>query len=126
MTPSMFTGSYVYGKPNNDSDVDIVLLVNAGQLKTLRRLADKSLMPANNTESDGTGEISAASLRFGRINLIAVTDPVMFAVWEKGTNQLAKKRPVTRRDAISHFRALRSLHLRIKNPEDNTAKTEAF
>lgn len=116
ITQALFTGSWVYGKPNKNSDVDLVLLVTKKQLATLKKLADKdcSLVAPRNTISDGGGEISSASLRYGKLNLILTTDPVAFAVWHAGTADLVARKQrgtvLSKAAAIKIFRRLRQNH----------------
>lgn len=110
---AIVTGSQKYGKPRLDSDVDLVILVSEDDLLTLKRLG-KVTEPEKDSDSDpGTAGVDhglTASIRFGDLNLICCTDPIAFAVWEKGTKQLCAERPVTRERAVQHFRDLRVNH----------------
>jgi hypothetical protein len=111
------TGSQAYGCPTAKSDVDLVVLVTPATLTALQRLADPEPEPAapRGTDSDpgtpGHDRALTASLRFGRLNLICVTDPIAYGVWAKGTAQLeARLEPVGRDEATALFRSLRALH----------------
>lgn len=103
---SFITGSQAYGQPTEKSDIDFVVLVSESELDTLRRMADKVLEGRENSDADG--EASSASLMFGRMNLIAVTNETDFAIWKHGTERLRQQKPVTRDMAIGVFRLLRA------------------
>ncbi len=79
---SFVTGSRAYGTPNKNSD------------------------PGTTGRDEGL----SASIRFGVLNVIATTCPIAFAVWQKGTEELKRERPVGKEAAIRHFRGLRVLH----------------
>lgn len=99
---SFVTGSRVYGKPGKWSDIDLVCCVSA---KTLSCLLDE----AGNFEQQGSdaGEGSGSvSFTFGRLNLICC-DERQYEIWQRGTRELKAMRPVTREQAIEHFKALR-------------------
>lgn len=109
------TGSRAYGRPRPDSDIDLVVLVSSYDLERLRAQADPDPKMGKGTDSDpgtpGQEEHPTASLRFGKLNLICVTDPIAYGVWLKGTEEL-RKRPddVDRDEAVAFFRALREKH----------------
>lgn len=115
MFSSFVTGSMAYGTPDKKSDVDLVVLVSPGDLVRLESRADPSPGPKF-TGSDSDPGTAAGdrgltrSLRFGRLNLIAVTCPIAFAVWVRGTADLKEESPVSRDKAVSHFRGLRVKH----------------
>lgn len=121
---AIVTGSQKYGRPRLDSDVDLVILVSEEDLLTLKRFAGEDEEPPKDSDSDpgtaGTDNGLTASLRFGPLNVICCTDPIAFAVWQKGTKQLMAERPVTKQRAIEHFRALRLKHgLSDKRPAES-------
>jgi hypothetical protein len=113
---SFITGSRAYGAPDADSDVDLVVLVTPADLEKLRGLADSDDHEKLKESSDAgpQGFAGSASLRFGRMNLLCVTDPVAFAVWARGTHLLRREaddgRRVTRELAIRFFEDLRRHH----------------
>ena len=49
----------------------------------------------------------AASIRFGKLNLIAVTAEHQWEIWRNGTIDLVDRKPVTRDEAVAHFDTLR-------------------
>jgi len=93
---AFITGSHAYGAPRSNSDVDLVVLVDADTQCLLQR-------------ESGDGPI-----RFGRLNLIAVTSERLFAAWKLGTEQLIEERnwtgqPISRERAVEHLTALRAV-----------------
>lgn len=91
---AFLTGSRAYGTPRTDSDVDICVLLSHDDLEALALQAPQSNgEPASGDEND-------ASLRFGRLNLIAMTDPARFGAWKEATAELVARRPVTRDQAV--------------------------
>lgn len=118
---SFITGSRAYGPraglKGGKSDVDLVVLVSFKDLELLRSLADSDdaeKLADSDAGPTAHGPRGSASLRFGKLNLIAVTDPVAFAVWHEGTKKLARAaeqgdRPleITRDLAIKFFEVLR-------------------
>lgn len=91
---AFLTGSRAYGTPRPDSDVDLCVLLSHDDLEALALQAPQANgEPASGDEND-------ASLRFGRLNLIAMTDPDRFAAWKEATAELVARKPVTRDQAI--------------------------
>ena len=88
---SFATGSRVYGTPREDSDFDLAVLLHEG--------ADELWKIANLDQGKGS------SIRFGVLNLIAFTDRESFDKWRGVTEELAKRAPVTRDEAIAAFQA---------------------
>lgn len=109
MIQCILTGSHAYGKPTSKSDIDLVMLLTPEQLKLFEKKAGgpeyyASLIPG-----------AEACLRFGDLNIIAVTDPVAFAVWQKGTAQLENEprgisQDSKRKRAIEVLNRLRNIH----------------
>jgi hypothetical protein len=119
---ALFTGSQVYGNPGPKSDIDIVVLVTEDELAIIARVADSDSRNLSKwTELEGAdyfitqssvvaerGKMSplTASLRFGKLNLLCVTNEEAFQVWEEGTAELSERAPVTRETAVATFQRL--------------------
>jgi predicted nucleotidyltransferase len=93
MTTAFLTGSRAYGTPQANSDTDICLLMSFADIDALASQAPHS-------DEDGSGDGSDVSLRFGKLNLICMSDPAKFEAWREATAELAARRPVTRQEAI--------------------------
>lgn len=112
---AFITGSRAYGKPKRSSDVDLVVLVRRADLEVLRLLCDDDDASKKKDSDAGPtaeGPVGSASLRFGRLNLICLTDPVAYEVWAEGTKKLLQdveqtEQPVARDVAIAFFDQLR-------------------
>jgi hypothetical protein len=105
------TGSYAYGVPHSESDVDLVVLVTEADLLRLGKLADRERTLAAEAAAGGYGAAHATSLYFGDLNLICCTSRKAYDAWQKATQHLKKEATqqggVTRDRAIScmsHFR----------------------
>ena len=92
---SLLTGSHAYGTPGPRSDIDIVMLASPYVIHTLSLLG----LPA-----DSGDEVSSASVKFGKLNLILLSDKQKFRAWRRATNRLVKRKPVTRREAVDEIR----------------------
>lgn len=101
---AFITGSYAYGDPRPDSDIDLVALVSTGELFWLSKLADVADRATTHSASD---EPQSASLRFGKLNLILTDSEALFGAWREGTEELKARKPVTRNEAIAVLRPLR-------------------
>jgi predicted nucleotidyltransferase len=105
-TYAFLTGSRVYGVPNKDSDVDLVILVR--DPKEAEKIASLGYRDTEATEYQcGLG----VSVRFGNLNLIVLTDPRLYEVWREGTRILKRKECkyglVTREEACALFNKLK-------------------
>lgn len=101
---SFITGSQRYGTPTPDSDTDLVVLVDEESLIVLIKAS------AQKTESHGAQETyyeDGCSIRFGKLNLLCVTEKKHFDIWQQGTDELVAMRPVSREKAIDYLAALR-------------------
>lgn len=106
---AFLTGSYAYGEPTEDSDIDLVVLSRYETVEQLRKLSEK-VEWTKHPASDPGGEPTSASLKFGNLNLIVVADPRAFEVWRVGTDYLVGRKRRTARDkAIKLFKAMRDL-----------------
>jgi len=79
------TGSRVYGRPKPDSDYDIVLWVTEEEKQQL----------ISASESD-----DGLTIRFGPINIIAVTNATDYYHWMDAKDCCRRNCPVTREEAI--------------------------
>lgn len=103
------TGSYAYGTPTKESDVDLVILLDpytAGALASIISFSEKD---DNYGHSIGT----RYNLTFGKLNLIVCTHPLDFFVWKRCTEQLIKEKPVTRDRAVEVFTSARQNAFRL-------------
>lgn len=82
MVNGFMTGSQLYGRPRDDSDVDIVLLVDENLLHLLAEKAGRHL--ATDQYDD---KPESASLTFGQLNLICVTASEEYDAWLEGTEE---------------------------------------
>lgn len=96
-TTSFLTGSRVYGTPTDESDIDLVVRMNDGDIEDLKMLCGEDL-------HEYGGE--HCSLHFGTLNLIICADDMRFESWRKGTEELIRRAPVTREEAVEHFQSL--------------------
>ena len=108
---AFLTGSRAYGTPQPSSDIDLVVFLSRDDLAVLRQF-DEGPDPRHTTNTgsepdkpfeDGVG----APLRFGKLNLLCITDPKAYACWLNGTATLKKMAPVSRDFAVEFFRKLR-------------------
>lgn len=87
---AFITGSYAYGVPNKNSDIDLVVCLDAGTIDS-ETLWDHS-------ESD-------KSCRFGKLNLILLT-PDRFAEWKRVNDDLIDRGyDVSREEAVAAFQS---------------------
>ncbi len=84
---AIVSGSYKYGRPTIDSDIDLIILCSPEDRELLRVLfSDENEMKF--------------ALRFGKLNLICCESEAQFEAWVAGTERLVKEKPVTRERAI--------------------------
>lgn len=104
---AFITGSHAYGIPHKDSDIDLVVLLTQEDLAKLEIGCDP---PKDEDEENRQAYITAGGmpLRFGKLNLIATTEPAQFEIWKRGTRALKKQAPVSRAFAVKFFRILRA------------------
>lgn len=94
---SVVTGSRKYGIPRDDSDIDLVVHLTEEDLQRLASQAESVSLANVNSGYNG------ASLRFGNLNLIAVTEKRTFDAWKNGTQFLSAIKPVTKEIACLWF-----------------------
>ena len=88
------TGSFAYGNPTVDSDIDLVVLIDKKDAGHLLNMAD-----APTTKEEAYGTDVDCQMRFGKLNIIGCYEPKVFDAWKRGTEQLVAVRPVTRERA---------------------------
>lgn len=81
---SFATGSRVYGTPKEDSDLDLVVLLECSS--DIWKFAEPG-----------------STCRFGKLNLVTFEDKDNFERWRKITKELIARSPVTRDEAIKAF-----------------------
>lgn len=97
---AIVTGSRAYGTPTEKSDIDLVVLVTPAEVSLL--LAAAGQQP----DKGSGGRAVNASIRFGALNLLCVTDPVEYEMWCRGTRELKRAAPVSRTLAVKMFTLL--------------------
>lgn len=101
---AFLTGSRVYGVPREDSDVDLVVLLDK---RTYYALSDHC--PFNPSDHPSASDEDACpSLRFGKLNLVPTFEVELFEAWKKGTELLKDEAPVSKKRACEVLEALRS------------------
>lgn len=88
---AFLTGSQVYGIPNEESDVDVVLLVEKSTLDMMVRL-----LPKGGTNYDGT----VVTVMSGKINLILTTTDEEYRRWRLFTETMTAMKPVSKEAAM--------------------------
>lgn len=96
---AFLTGSQRYGTPTPDSDVDLVIRADPVEIAALMMLCDNQPEPLP-TKQYPEGVSDSASLRFGRLNLIACANDETFHAWEGATNICVDMKPLTREVAV--------------------------
>lgn len=97
---SFLTGSRVYGVPQENSDIDLVVFLQPDEMGKLREIAEED----SEQFSDPPGSVS---IKFGRLNLICADSLESLKVWQEGTHTLKLLSPVTRGEAVGVFYKLR-------------------
>ncbi len=87
---AILTGSRVYGKPTEDSDIDLVVLMSPEKGADLAALMGEGL----------------------NLNVIVETDPKQFEIWGVGTALLTAQAPVSRDTAVAVFAEMREKEAR--------------
>ena len=98
---SFLTGSCAYGTPTVKSDIDVVVYMDDKKLIKL-------LLENGGHSSGDKNDMGGYSVSFGSLNIIICTTPQQYAAWQKGTNELIAKKPVTRDEAVEIFNKYRS------------------
>ena len=94
------TGSYAYGTPKKKSDLDIVVLANNKFWSQIAILCEER---GKNPGAD----YPESSVYLGGLNLIRCQNEDQYNLWKQGTEELIEIAPVTRKEAVAHFKLLR-------------------
>jgi predicted nucleotidyltransferase len=97
------TGSRAYGTPREDSDIDLVVMVSLRDMERLRDQHDERPARDDDDEGEYPDVPDQAQLRFGRLNLLCVTQEDDYEAWRSGTEELIARSPVTRAEAVEVF-----------------------
>jgi hypothetical protein len=100
---AFLTGSQVYGKPTQDSDIDLVIFTDVDTMLRLRALSDNPRL----VNISGSNTHKSASIRFGKLNLTVVTTEDEWQVWRLATLALKAEAPVSKEHAIERQEWLR-------------------
>lgn len=95
---AFITGSHAYGEPNENSDVDLVALVDEPALELLKTICDKI----------EDKPCFGVPLVFGRLNLVACTSTLLYDKARIATLALKQrskkdKRPIPKEEARTFF-----------------------
>lgn len=103
-TPMAFiTGSHAYGTPNIASDIDLVIRLSEADYQILVAIADKIAYDNDEYAKNPQNRI----IRIGKLNLLVCLSDAQYQMWLRGTRELKRKRPVTRKTACDLFAKLR-------------------
>ncbi len=112
---AFLTGSQVYGEPNKDSDIDLVLSMTINDTKQLVEVLNAKGQTVEHVDY-GDGQ---SSIKIGFLNLIICHSEKREVSWRLGTSVLIRERkenmrPLKRSRAIEVFSGLREM-LGLKN-----------
>ena len=85
------TGSFAYGTPTKESDIDFVVHADAELIDLLAQAAD--------TTATGSSSENDVSCRFGKLNLVLFSDEERYNAGVEGTDELISRKPVDRETA---------------------------
>lgn len=94
---SFITGSRAYGIPREDSDIDLVILVEPDTACELWCINKLGRFPE---------DAHSFKISFNNLDLIICSTKKAFNNWHKGTELLKAKKPVTREEAIEQFESI--------------------
>lgn len=110
---AFITGSHAYGKPTEDSDVDLVVRVDEQTRSDLVCLLHQGKSSSEKDYTDGVLQFKVATL-----NLILCVSDEQYAAWAIGTEQLKAIRPVTRDFAVETFKRLFGAIPKLEAPKE--------
>lgn len=97
MSRAFLTGSRRYGTPREDSDIDVVILCEEGDDTKGKDWLSGLLWGAKDPDSK--------TCKFGKLNLVTFCSENRFNDWKRVTEELEKRKPVTREEAVAAFQA---------------------
>lgn len=96
------TDSHAYGTPRPDSDVDVCIYLDCSNSSDALVDFEQRFGGLKQLNNEGT----RFSAYCGRLNFIVFTDPDLYDLWLKVTNELIAQKPVTREVACAAFNAV--------------------
>jgi hypothetical protein len=112
---TFITGSWMYGSPRPDSDIDLVL----PPMDTHPTLGRPAMYQQLISNSDN----AAQPIKYGKLNLILCSTQKQYDLWKQGTIELRSRSivfgPIARQAAIDHFDALFESHGLSKSTSDS-------
>jgi predicted nucleotidyltransferase len=103
---AFLTGSFAYGTPHKDSDIDIVVKMSDREIDNLREAEEElhTLTKKKKPKQSDKDYYTANSFRFGNLNIITLSDELEFKAWQLATENLKARSPVTRKKAVKCFK----------------------
>lgn len=101
---AFMAGSWVYGKPKPDSDVDVVIACTPEEACNIAKHADWARFPPAGVR---TG-YKNTTIRFGRLNLICVHTTEDYNAWLLATRSLKARGPMEKPQCIEFVEAVRA------------------
>lgn len=120
-TPAFITGSYAYGEPRHNSDIDLVFLCAKETSDLLWDVLGE--IYSSNPSVD-------TSMRAGKVNMIYCLTRAEYDMWLRGTAELIAVKnltgkPVSKEQARDHFAELRT-KLNKENRENVVSSNDFF
>lgn len=103
MSKAFCTGSQVFGIPRPDSDIDLVLLLDADDVILLASHADQVEGGVGWEDAPpeyGNGQVT---LRFGKLNLLCCIDENYYNGWKQATEDAMELRPLSKNESATFF-----------------------
>ena len=97
---AFLTGSWAYGMPTKESDIDLVIRCDGSTFE--------HLMLVDEPEKQASDKQVSRSLRFGKLNLIVCLNDETYEQWRSGTEELKSRGEIVSRDeAVAVFKRIR-------------------
>jgi hypothetical protein len=98
---AFLTGSQRYGTPCEESDIDLVVPMDE---KELDLMVGACIKAGIEIEENEQYDEDSVCLRFGKLNLLLMSDSKKVKAWRNATDKLIEEKPVRRERAIEVFR----------------------